>query len=355
MEACHTHCSYDISKHNSQFIYWFFSLQRITSSGNTASIDANPVQEKSQNAESLIDLNADSRPSDAAATPQTQENIASGDGDNCSSHESSAKESIPPAPKPNNLELLLLELSVPVVPADNVSGVPSYANSPSTVSAENMIMSSGVSEAVSLVHVLTLPNSAGVSTTASGVKISADSVSAVVPVGHMSTLPSSVSACTAVSGANTLVPSVSPTAPEKTASTILGGSMPVGDVVPAAPVTETLTLLDIFHASSTSSTTYLPEQPSNGGPLQAEPDISGDPNFKVPKEQQVSSVQQHQPSALPAADGGYTQQISNTPVGTLNNQVWIALNFQVSGHGEKSRNKVVQKAKGFAKICDLKL
>ncbi|KAJ6382899.1 hypothetical protein OIU77_031344 [Salix suchowensis] len=72
--------------------------------------------------ESSVDLNANSKSSDATAAPPAQENLLSSEGSNCSSHESSGKKNALPAPKPNTLEFLLMELPVPsVIPADSTS------------------------------------------------------------------------------------------------------------------------------------------------------------------------------------------------------------------------------------------
>ncbi|KAJ6361435.1 hypothetical protein OIU78_001971 [Salix suchowensis] len=82
----------------------------------------NPVQQKSHNSESSVDLNANSKSSDATAAPPAQENLLSSEGGNCSSHGSSGKKNALPAPKPNTLEFLLMELPVPsVIPADSTS------------------------------------------------------------------------------------------------------------------------------------------------------------------------------------------------------------------------------------------
>uniref|UniRef100_A0A6N2LFE5 Uncharacterized protein n=1 Tax=Salix viminalis TaxID=40686 RepID=A0A6N2LFE5_SALVM len=92
------------------------------SSGPMESADGNPVQQKSHNSESSVDLNANSKSSDATAAPPAQENLLSSEGGNCSSHESSGKKNALPAPKPNTLEFLLMELPVPsVIPADSTS------------------------------------------------------------------------------------------------------------------------------------------------------------------------------------------------------------------------------------------
>ncbi|KAB5553282.1 hypothetical protein DKX38_010593 [Salix brachista] len=100
----------DGSAHNQRFSFL---------SGPMESADGNPVQQKSHNSESSVDLNAISKSSDATAAPPAQENLLSSEGGNCSSHDSPGKKNALPAPKPNTLEFLLMELSVPsVIPAD---------------------------------------------------------------------------------------------------------------------------------------------------------------------------------------------------------------------------------------------
>ncbi|KAJ6758505.1 ARFGAP/RECO-RELATED [Salix koriyanagi] len=92
------------------------------------SADRNSVQQKSHNSESSADLNADSKSSNAAAAPVALENLPASEEGSCS-HESSGKENIPLAPKPNILEFLLMELSNPsAIPFDNTSEIPTNDN-----------------------------------------------------------------------------------------------------------------------------------------------------------------------------------------------------------------------------------
>ncbi|XP_020537129.1 probable ADP-ribosylation factor GTPase-activating protein AGD14 isoform X2 [Jatropha curcas] len=258
--------------------------QMIKSSGSKGSIDGMAVEDKSQN---LIDFDTDCTPSNAVAAPQKEENQQSSDGCNCNSKESSAKQYAPPGPKPNTLEFLLLELSVPSVePAASVSEESNNDSSPSTTSGGDMLTSGGV-------LMLTFPDNTGASKNEPGGTVPMGGVSSAAPPGQLLALTSS----------------------SDVSATASGDSAP-----DAVHVEQTLSLLDTF--DSRASATSLPLQPSNGGPSQAVPDIHGDSTFKMPNGLQVSNVQQHQLSAIPAADGRPSGQQTSiiTTVGGLNNQ-----------------------------------
>ncbi|CAK7353450.1 unnamed protein product [Dovyalis caffra] len=324
-----------------------------TSSSSMASADGNPVQQKSHNSENLVDLNANSKSSVTAAAPPAQENLPSSEGGNCSSQESFGKENIPPAPKPNILEFLLMELSVPsVTPADNTSEIPTNDNPSSAVSGEDILTSSvasaagpsgqmlalpssdvasatasggsmpadGISSAVPVAQMSTLTDSTGASTTASGGNMSAASVSHGEPVEKMLALPRSAGASTAVSGGTMPVGRVSPAAYVVQPSTSSGISLPAGDSLPSIAVEETLKLVDAFDASTIPSNTSLPAQPSNGVPTQTALDNSGDSTFEVLDGQQISTMQQQRSSTLPADSGSTGQWTANTPAGAVNDQ-----------------------------------
>jgi len=280
-----------------------------------ASADGNPVQQKSHNSESSVDLNADSKSSNAAAAPVALENLPSSEEGNCS-HESSGKENIPPVPKPNMLEFLLMELSVPsVIPFDNTSEIPTNDNPSSATSEENILMSSGASAAGPSGQMFALPSSGVDSATDAS---TTGSVS--LPLEQMLTLPISSGASTAVSRGTMTVGSVSLDAPVVQTATASGISLPVGDPVPAVPLEETLTLIDAFDAYIAPLNTSLPVQPSNAVPPQAALDNNGDSTFKVFDGQQISTMQQ-QSSALPANKSSTGQQTTNTPAGGVNDQV----------------------------------
>ncbi|KAJ6862385.1 ADP-ribosylation factor GTPase-activating protein AGD14 [Populus alba x Populus x berolinensis] len=302
--------------------------QTPTSSCPMASGDGNPVQQKSHNSESSVDLNADSKSSNAVAAPVAPENLPSSEEGNCS-HESSGKENTPPVPKPNMLEFLLMELSVPsVIPFDNASEIPTNDNPSSATSEENILMSSGASAAGPSGQMFALPSSGvdsatDASTTASGDNMLAGSVS--LPVEQMLTLPSSAGASTAMSRGTMTVGSVSLAAPVVQTATASGISLPEGDPVPAVPLEETLRLIDAFDAYIAPLNTSLPVQPSNAVPPQAALDNNGDSTFKVFDGQQISTMQQ-QSSALPANKSSTGQQTTNTPAGGLNDQIWTSSN-----------------------------
>lgn len=295
--------------------------QMIASSGSKGAIDGKAVDYKNQNSESLIDFDTDSTPSNAVAAPQKEENQQSSDGGNCNSNNSSTKQNVPSAPKPNTLELLLLELVPSVEPVGSVSEESNNDNSPSTTSGGDMLMSGGV-------LMLTLPDNTGASTNAPRGNVPTDGVSPAAPLGQMLALPSSSDA----------------------SATACGESMLPGGISPAMPVEQTLSLLDTFDFT-TPSATSLSVQQSNGGPPQAVPNIHGDPTFKVPNGQEVCSMQQHQLSAFPTANGRPSgQQTNTTTVGGLNNQPWTSLhvpNAQGSSsasaqHPSQDATKVVQ-------------
>lgn len=297
-----------------------------------ASADGNPVQQKSHNSESSVDLNADSKSSNATAAPVALENLPSSEEGNCS-YESSGKENMPPVPKPNVLEFLLMELSVPsVIPFDNTSEIPTNDNPSSATSEENILMSSGSSVAGPSGQMFALPSSGvdsatDASTTASGDNMPAGSVS--LPVEQMLTLPSSAGASTAVSRGTMTVGSVSLAAPVVQTATASGISLPEGDPVPVVPLEETLTLIDAFDAYIAPLNTSLPVQPSNAVPPQAALDNNGDSTFKVFDGRQISTMQQ-QSSALPANKSSTGHQTTNTPAGGVNDQVsfWTSLSFR---------------------------
>ncbi|KAB5513971.1 hypothetical protein DKX38_027877 [Salix brachista] len=287
------------------------------------SADGNSVKQKSHNSESSADLNADSKSSNAAAAPVALENLPASEEGSCS-HESSGKENIPLAPKPNILEFLLMELSVPsAIPFDNTSEIPTNDNPSSASSEENILMSSGASAAGPSGQIFALPSNDVDSETVSGDNMPTGRVS--LPVKQMLTLPSSAGASTAVSRGTMTVGSVSLAAPVVQTATAAGISLPVGDPVLAMPVEETLTLLDAFDASIAPSNTSLAAQPSNAIPPQAALDNNGGSTFKVLDGKQISTMQK-QSSALPANSSATGQQTTNTPAGGVNYQLWTTSN-----------------------------
>uniref|UniRef100_A0A2K2A7Q5 Arf-GAP domain-containing protein n=1 Tax=Populus trichocarpa TaxID=3694 RepID=A0A2K2A7Q5_POPTR len=279
------------------------------SSGPMESADGNPVQQISHNSESSVDLNSNSKSSDASAALPAQENLLSSEGGNCSSHDSSGKKNALPAPKQNTLEFLLLELAPSVIPSDKASEIPTNDNPSSAASGENIIMSSGASAAGPSGQMLTLQSSAVASAIASGGNMPAASVSQTVPVEQMSALPCSAGASTAVSGGTMPVGSISPAAPVVQTSTASG-------ISPAVHVEEILTLVDAFDASTIPSNNSLPAQPSNGVPPLAALDNSRDSTFEVLDGQQISTMQQQQP--VDSSSAG--QQATKTPAGVVNDQ-----------------------------------
>ncbi|KAJ6435010.1 hypothetical protein OIU84_000283 [Salix udensis] len=287
------------------------------------SADGNSVQQKNHNSESSADLNADSKSSNAAAAPVALENLPASEEGSCS-HESSGKENIPLAPKPNILEFLLMELSVPsAIPFDNTSEIPTNDNPSSASSEENILMSSGASAAGPSGQIFALPSNDVDSKTVSGDNMPTGSVS--LPVKQMLTLPSSAGASTAMSRGTMTVGSVSLAAPVVQTGTAAGISLPVGDPVLAIPVEETLTLIDAFDASIAPSNTSLAAQPSNAIPPQAALDNNGGSTFKVLDGKQISTMQK-QSSALPANSSATGQQTTNTPAGGVNYQLWTTSN-----------------------------
>ncbi|KAJ6373056.1 hypothetical protein OIU76_027400 [Salix suchowensis] len=274
------------------------------------SADRNSVQQKSHNSESSADLNADSKSSNAAAAPVALENLPASEEGSCS-HESSGKENIPLAPKPNILEFLLMELSVPsAIPFDNTSEIPTNDNPSSASSEENILMSSGASAAGPSGQIFALPSNDVDSETVSGDNMPTGSIS--LPVKQMLTLPSSAGASTAVSRGTMTVGSVSLAAPVVQTATAAGISLPVGDPVLAMPVEETLTLIDAFDASIAPSNTSLAAQPSNAIPPQAALDNNCGSTVKS--------------SALPANSSATGQQTTNTPAGGVDYQLWTTSN-----------------------------
>ncbi|XP_011019713.1 PREDICTED: uncharacterized protein LOC105122345 isoform X2 [Populus euphratica] len=279
------------------------------SSGPMESADGNPVQQKSHNSESSVDLNSNSKSSDATAALPAPENLLSSEGGNCSSHDSSGKNNALPAPKQNTLEFLLMELAPSVIPSDNASEIPTNDNPSSAASGENIIMSSGASAAGPSGQMLTLKSSAVASAIASGGNMPAGSVSQTVPVEQMSALPCSAGASTTVSGGTMPVGSISPAAPVVQTSTAFG-------ISPAVHVEEILTLVDAFDASTIPSNNSLPAQPSNGVPPQAALDNIRDSTFELLDGQQISTMRQQQP--VDSSSGG--QQATNTPARAVNDQ-----------------------------------
>ncbi|KAJ6354577.1 hypothetical protein OIU77_005227 [Salix suchowensis] len=287
------------------------------------SADRNSVQQKSHNSESSADLNADSKSSNAAAAPVALENLPASEEGSCS-HESSGKENIPLAPKPNILEFLLMELSVPsAIPFDNTSEIPTNDNPSSASSEENILMSSGASAAGPSGQIFALPSNDVDSETVSGDNMPTGSIS--LPVKQMLTLPSSAGASTAVSRGTMTVGSVSLAAPVVQTATAAGISLPVGDPVLAMPVEETLTLIDAFDASIAPSNTSLAAQPSNAIPPQAALDNNCGSTVKVLDGKQISTMQK-QSSALPANSSATGQQTTNTPAGGVDYQLWTTSN-----------------------------
>jgi hypothetical protein len=273
------------------------------------SADGNPVQQISHNSESSVDLNSNSKSSDATAALPAQENLLSSEGGNCSSHDSSGKKNALPAPKQNTLEFLLMELVPSVIPSDKASEIPTNDNPSSAASGENIIMSSGASAAGPSGQMLTLQSSAVASAIASGGNMPAASVSQTVPVEQMSALPCSAGASTAVSGGTMPVGSISPAA---------------SGISPAVHVEEILTLVDAFDASTIPSNNSLPAQPSNGVPPLAALDNSRDSTFEVLDGQQISTMQQQQP--VDSSSAG--QQATKTPAGVVNDQVSFGLDLE---------------------------
>ncbi|EEF45944.1 conserved hypothetical protein [Ricinus communis] len=316
----------DVSAHN----------QPIASSSSKGSNEGKAVKDKNQNSESLIDFNALSMISDAAAAPQTRENHQSRNEGNCNSDESSTKQDATGAPKQNTLEFLLYELSVSSV--ESVGSKSDLLNNenPSTTSGGNALMSGdNILEAVSLGQMLTLRNNNNAPTTAPGGNVPMAGVSPTASMGLMSALPniSGASATSAggdmpifnnssVASAGQLSTSSDSTTVSKSAT---GDSMFVGGISPAAPVEKALSLLDTFDTTAPSATS-LPVQPSNEGTSHALPDIQGDCAIKVPNVQQVSGMQHHQHSVFPPAEGRPGgKNASSTTVEALNNQPWTSL------------------------------
>lgn len=98
-------------------------------------------------------------------------------------------------------------------------------------------------------------------------------------------------------------------------STLCISNMPAGGATPAAPVEQMPTLLNALTASTfTSTSTAVPEQPANAGPLLALPPPSrGDATLKVNNGQQPPNMQRSF-----AADSG--SQHINTPVRASNGE-----------------------------------
>ncbi|KAF2304522.1 hypothetical protein GH714_032905 [Hevea brasiliensis] len=305
-------------------------------SGSKGFIDGKTLEEKNQNLESLINFDSDCMPSNAATGPQTQENHQLSDGGNHKSNGPSTMQNASQVPKPNTLEFLLFELSVPSVEtAGSVSEDSNKDNPPSTTSGGNMPMSGDVSAAVPSGLMLTLLDNMGASTNATGGNVPIDVSPAVTP-GQMLALSSSAGTSTIASGENMPNGNVSAAVPLGQISTspnsaglsisASGKSTPAGGISPAATVDQTLSLHDTFD-STTPSTTSLPVQPSDGAPSQAAPAIHGDSTFKAPNGKQVPSMQQHQLSEFPSADSKPSgQPTCTTTVGPPNNQLWTSLN-----------------------------
>ncbi|XP_065851258.1 flocculation protein FLO11-like isoform X2 [Euphorbia lathyris] len=328
--------------------------QIIASYSSKESAGVQAVEEKIPH--SLIDFNTDSIPSDAVVASQIPEDHQS--GGNCNSNQSSAKQDAPPAPKPNTLEFLLLELSVPSVePSGSVSDMSNNGNPPLITCGGNMLTTSGASAAMRLGQLLTLPDNAGVSTDIPGGNVPTGGTSSEVPLaqwltlpdnaevsknipagivpsgssmGQMLSLPSSLDASVIVSGGNIATGNVRLATPMGQISTpsrsadVTGDSMSIDGMPVASSAEQTLLLLD----TATSLASSKPVQPSNEGAPQTVIDIDGDSTCKIPNAQPVSFMQQHQLSAFPAVvDRSSGLQTSTTKVGAPNNQLWTSLNM----------------------------
>ncbi|XP_038710481.1 probable ADP-ribosylation factor GTPase-activating protein AGD14 isoform X2 [Tripterygium wilfordii] len=235
--------------------------QNITSSGKPGSVDGNHLEIKAQNSESLIDFNSEPEPSNAAAS-QTQQGHC-----NSSSSEFSVQEEARQVPMTNTLESLLFELSVPSFPpVGKAPEIPSSNNAPST---------------------------------ALGCYIPEGNVSAAAPAEQMPRLFHS--------GGASRTPSTTNEATQPPLSALVGH---ISDS----------TLFDNFTDSGTAITTNLPVQPSKDVPLQAEPDFISASTIKVPDAQQLSRMQQNQPSASPLANSSSAVREAAMPAESINNQ-----------------------------------
>ncbi|XP_038695182.1 probable ADP-ribosylation factor GTPase-activating protein AGD14 isoform X2 [Tripterygium wilfordii] len=240
--------------------------QNTASYGKPGSVDGNHQEIKAQNSESLIDFNSEPEPSNAAAAQIQQGHSANVSG-NSSSSEFSAPEKARQAPITNTLESLLFELSVPSFPpVGNAPEIPSSNNAPST---------------------------------ASKCYVPEGNVSAAAPAEQM---PRSF-----LSSGASRTPSTTNEATQPPLSALEGH---ISDS----------TLFDNFTDSRTAISTNLSVQPSNDVPLQAEHDFTSDSTVKVPDAQQISSVQQNQPSASPLANSNSAVQETARPMESINNQ-----------------------------------
>ncbi|WCJ29781.1 ArfGap/RecO-like zinc finger domain-containing protein [Euphorbia peplus] len=285
----------------------------IASSSSKESVSVQAVEEKVPH--SLIDFSSDSMPSDAVVASGTSENHQSG-GNN----ESSSKQDAPPGPKPNTLEFLLLELSVPSVESSGcVSAMSNNVNPPPTPSGDNMLTTSDASAVAPLGQLLTLPDNAGISTNIP----EGNMPTAGVPLAQWLNVPDNAGVSHSTPGGN--MSSDSPTGQILALPSSFDASANVsgatGNVTTTSAGDQTSLLLDPETCLASSE----PLQPSNEGAPQTVIDIDSDSPCKIPNGQAVSFMQQHQFSAFPdTASGLHT---SATNVGAQNNQPWSSLHM----------------------------
>ncbi|CAN1785357.1 Probable ADP-ribosylation factor GTPase-activating protein AGD14 [Linum perenne] len=307
------------------------SNEMATPSSSKAPTNKIPLEGKSQNSESLIDLNNDSTSKGVVPPPPTAQKLPSTD----SSAGSPVKKE-PLAPKPNTVEFLLFELSVPSVTPSS-SNVPGVYNAQPSTASEGCINAVGASS----------ESNAGPSAVESARSIPADNVSSAEPFEQMSVVPYQAPAPTSV-----------PASGGYGSMTVGSSGMPVGQISesfssinasaaesggtkfaegcsPAASYKQSLSLFDGFNSTSVPSAAKLPVQPSNGGLPEVAPDPFGGSSFTANSSHKVEQQDQF-PTKPSIADNSTGEGLSTSVAGEslptsvavkeINNQPCTSLN-----------------------------
>ncbi|CAN1785359.1 Probable ADP-ribosylation factor GTPase-activating protein AGD14 [Linum perenne] len=259
--------------------------QMATPSSSKAPTNKIPLEGKSQNSESLIDLNNDSTSKGVVPPPPTAQKLPSTD----SSAGSPVKKE-PLAPKPNTVEFLLFELSVPSVTPSS-SNVPGVYNAQPSTASEGCINAVGASSESNAPAPTSVPASGGYGSMTVG--------SSGMPVGQISESFSSINASAAESGGTKFAEGCSP----------------------AASYKQSLSLFDGFNSTSVPSAAKLPVQPSNGGLPEVAPDPFGGSSFTANSSHKVEQQDQF-PTKPSIADNSTGEGLSTSvAVKEINNQV----------------------------------
>ncbi|KAK9274561.1 hypothetical protein L1049_021810 [Liquidambar formosana] len=198
--------------------------QTLVSSGDSGSVDRNPMEFKRVNSGSLIHLGTDPEPPDAAAMPQTQQVPPSIDDGKWASFTSSEKEKASHAPNVITLESLLFQLAPLVVPAGNMTEVPISGDAPLIAPVGNMLM----------LPAGNMPEAPSCGDAPSTAPVGNMLTSPTAPVGLMPALPNSDGASITISTTN--VPSLSPNGSASAAAPSKMTPVPPNNVVANAVI-----------------------------------------------------------------------------------------------------------------------